>query len=111
MQVTVDVPDELAAALRLNDRDPAGAALEAMALEKPIICSRVGGTQDVIIDGETGLFIPPRQPPAIVDAVEALQRDPERARRLGVAGRRRVEECFRAEDSNQALLELYSRLW
>jgi glycosyltransferase involved in cell wall biosynthesis len=85
--------------------------LEAMALELAVVCSRVGGTQDVLVDGETGLFVPPRQPQALVEAVDGLYRDPLRARAMGQAGRRRVEQCFRSQTSDDRLLEVYTRLW
>ncbi|CAN0300369.1 unnamed protein product, partial [Phaeothamnion confervicola] len=68
--------------------------LEAMAMKKAIVCSQVGGTQDVLLDGQTGLFVPPREPRALVDAILALHADPERARRFGETGRARVEEHF-----------------
>ena len=85
--------------------------LEAMAMEQAIVCSRVGGTQDVLLDGETGLFVPPRQPTALVDAIQALYRDPQRAQAMGRAGRLRVEQHFRSQTSDDRLLQLYTELW
>jgi glycosyltransferase involved in cell wall biosynthesis len=85
--------------------------LEAMAVERAVVCSRVGGTQDVLVDGETGIFVPPRQPAALVEAIDSLYRDPGRAEAMGKAGRRRVEQCFRSQISDDRLLEVYTRLW
>ena len=84
--------------------------LEAMAMKKAIVCSRVGGTQDVLLDGQTGLFVPPRDPRALVEAIVALHSHPERARRFGEAGRARVEEHFQARASDDKMMEVYRSL-
>ncbi|MBS3956574.1 MAG: glycosyltransferase family 4 protein [Clostridiales bacterium] len=71
--------------------------LEAMALAKPVVATRVGGLPDVVADGETGLLVPPADPDALAEAVASLLRDPARARAMGEAGRARVEERFTLE--------------
>ena len=65
--------------------------LEAMAMEKAIICSGTPGQTDVVIDGETGIYVPPEDPVALRDAIAYLQANPEVATQMGKAGRRRVE--------------------
>ena len=65
--------------------------LEAMAMEKAIICSGTPGQTDVVIDGETGIYVPPEDPVALRDAIAYLLANPEVATRMGKAGRRRVE--------------------
>jgi glycosyltransferase involved in cell wall biosynthesis len=67
------------------------AILEAMAMAKAVICSRVAGQTDVVVDGETGLYVPPNDPPALRRAIETLLAEPELAERMGQEGRRRVE--------------------
>ncbi|HZS34964.1 MAG TPA: glycosyltransferase family 4 protein [Methylomirabilota bacterium] len=62
------------------------ATLEAFAMAKPVIISRTVA-QEVVRDGETGLFVPPGDPRALRAAIEALWRDPARCRRMGEAGR------------------------
>jgi glycosyltransferase involved in cell wall biosynthesis len=69
-------------------------ALEWMSLGKPVIGSRVGVIPELIEPATTGFLLLPRVAPALADAVISLLRDPARARRLGQAGRRRVEENF-----------------
>jgi glycosyltransferase involved in cell wall biosynthesis len=66
--------------------------LEAMAMGKPVICSRTEGQVDVIEEGVTGLFVPVGDAVALRDAVVSLWRDPERARAMGRAARAYVEK-------------------
>jgi glycosyltransferase involved in cell wall biosynthesis len=70
------------------------AALEAMAAGRPAVATAVGGTPDVVLDGVTGLLVPPRDPAALAQAIQSLLDDPVRARAMGVAGRQRVEQYF-----------------
>jgi glycosyltransferase involved in cell wall biosynthesis len=85
-------------------------ALEAMALSKPVIASRVGGTPEVVADGETGLLVEPANPEALARALSELLRDRERAQRMGAAGRARVERLFDLERSVDQVEEVYRRL-
>jgi glycosyltransferase involved in cell wall biosynthesis len=66
------------------------ALLEAMAMERAVICSRTPGQTDVVVEGETGVYVPPEDPAALRTAIEQLLQQPEEARRLGVNGRRRI---------------------
>jgi starch synthase len=68
--------------------------LEAMACETPVVASAVGGILEVVVDGETGLLVPPAQPDALAAALTRLLNDPDTRRRMGQAGRRRVEAQF-----------------
>jgi glycosyltransferase involved in cell wall biosynthesis len=67
------------------------AILEAMAMGKPVICSRVEGQRDVLEDGVTGLFVPPEDPRALREAIEYLWHRPDLCRQMGAAARARVE--------------------
>jgi glycosyltransferase involved in cell wall biosynthesis len=66
--------------------------LEAMAMGKPVICSRTEGQVDVIQDGVTGLFVPVGDPVALRAAMLELWNDPERALTMGRAGRAYIEK-------------------
>jgi glycosyltransferase involved in cell wall biosynthesis len=68
--------------------------LEAMARGLPVLTTRVGGNPEVVVDGQTGLLIPPGDPPAMARAILRLLRDPAGTSRMGLAGRRRVEHHF-----------------
>ena len=68
--------------------------LEAMACETPVVASAVGGILEVVVDGETGLLVPPANPEALAVALTRLLNDPDTRRRMGQAGRRRVEAQF-----------------
>lgn len=68
--------------------------LEAMACGRPVIGSAVGGLTYTIVDGQTGVLVPPRDPVALAAQLSELLRNPERGARMGRAGRQRVEQEF-----------------
>jgi glycosyltransferase involved in cell wall biosynthesis len=75
--------------------EPFGRVLiEAMALERPLIAPREGGPLEIVVDGETGLLIPPRDPSALATAIDRLVADPDLRRRMGAAARARVDAVF-----------------
>jgi glycosyltransferase involved in cell wall biosynthesis len=75
--------------------EPFGRVLiEAMALGKPLVAPREGGPLVIVVDGETGLLVTPRDPHALADAVVALLDDPARRTAMGEAGRARVDAVF-----------------
>lgn len=84
--------------------------LEAMALKKPVVATRVNGCDEAIIDGETGFLVPPADPKAIAEAIEVLLENPELAKRMGEKGRERVEEHFSPERHQRALAGIYSEI-
>jgi sugar transferase (PEP-CTERM/EpsH1 system associated) len=68
--------------------------LEAMACGLPNVATRVGGTPEVVLEGKTGLLVPPGDPAALAQAILQIRRDPERGFRMGAASRERVEQHF-----------------
>lgn len=85
-------------------------SLEAMATGIPVITTSVGGIPDIVIDGETGLLIPPRDPDALVAAVERLRSDTALRAKLVRQGRAHVEAHFDAHKNTQRLLTLTKAL-
>ena len=83
--------------------------LEAMAAGRPVIGTRVGGTPELVVDGETGLLVPRNAPEALARAVEALLADGPRRAALGAAARRRVAE-LRGAAGLAPLLALYQEV-
>jgi L-malate glycosyltransferase len=84
--------------------------LEAMALGRAVVATRVGGTPELVIEGETGLLVPPRDAGALADALRRVLSDDALRQRLGDAGRRRVEERFSATAMARDVLELYDEV-
>jgi glycosyltransferase involved in cell wall biosynthesis len=84
------------------------ACLEAMAHGRPVVATRVGGLQDLVVDGETGILVPPRDPSALRDALERLLGDPELRRRLGAAGRERARAHFSWDRVTDETLAAYA---
>jgi glycosyltransferase involved in cell wall biosynthesis len=83
------------------------ACLEAMAHARPVVATDVGGLRDLVVDGETGLVVPPRDPAALRDALERLLGDRELRRRFGAAGRERARERFSWDAVTDATLDVY----
>jgi glycosyltransferase involved in cell wall biosynthesis len=71
--------------------------LEAMAAGRPIVATRTGGIPEGIVDGESGLLVPPDDARALAGALRALATEPDRAERLGAAARQRYESCYTIE--------------
>ena len=97
--------------------------LEAMACRAPVVASSTGGIKEVVVEGETGYLVPfdqdpvtsfPRDPQRfardLAVRIQALLNDPERSKRFGDAGRRRVEEIFGWTAIAHQTIDLYRRL-
>jgi len=84
------------------------ACLEAMAHARPVVATGVGGLRDLVVDGETGLVVPPRDPAALRAALERLLRDPGLRLRLGAAGRERARERFSWASVTDATIRAYA---
>jgi glycosyltransferase involved in cell wall biosynthesis len=79
--------------------------LEAMALARPVVATDVGGTRDLVRDGETGHLVPPGDGAALTRALLALAEHPRAAEEMGAAGRQLQRERFTGE----AMVEGYAR--
>ena len=83
--------------------------LEAMACGTPVVASRVGGIPEVVADGETGWLVEPGDPAALAQALRIALADPQRARRMGEAGRRRVEAHFSWDRIAALTMDVYQQ--
>nr|MBI3614609.1 glycosyltransferase [Nitrospirota bacterium] len=86
------------------------AALEGMAMGKPIVATAVNGVPELIQDGANGRLIPREDSKALARAVEEVLADPSTGRALGQAARKTVEQEFSAERWVDQLESLYERL-
>ena len=84
--------------------------LEAMACGTAVVGSRTGGIPEVVVEGETGLLVPPGEPGLLADALNVLLCDPERARAMGQAGRKRAVAEFGWPAIAAQTAELYAEL-
>jgi glycosyltransferase involved in cell wall biosynthesis len=88
--------------------EPLGrAALEALAMETPVLATSVGGAAEVVRDGVDGVIVPPHQPSAWAAAITRLLEDGELRARMGKSGRQRVQE-FRQDRYRARLRAVYS---
>jgi len=83
--------------------------LEAMSSARPVVSTRLAGIPELVVDGETGVLVSPGDTAALTCALEQLLRDPELRLRFGRAGRARIEQHFRIEDTVAPLLKLFER--
>lgn len=110
-----DMPDVLMAADVVADMSYEGLGVtgtlrEAMALGKPVIGSGAGGNPELVVDGESGLLVPPRDTAALAAALRRLLSDRALSTRLARAGRERVEKGFSSEVRLDRIEGLYRRL-
>ena len=86
------------------------ALLEAMLAGLPIVASRVSAIPEIVLDGETGLLVPPDDPQRLAAALDDLLSDPGRARALGEAGRERAHASFSVERMATRTIAVYERV-
>lgn len=84
--------------------------LEAAAMERPVVATRIPGCADAVADGKSGLLVPVRDAPALAAAIAGYVRDPDLRRRHGRAGRDRVLRSFRPARIATETLALYETL-
>ncbi len=97
------------ACIRNQDADGIPTVLiEAMAMEIPVVATRVSGIPELVVDGETGLLVAPDDAPALAEALARLLQDQNLARRLAVAGRDLVVAQYRGETSARQLCRLFA---
>ncbi|WP_166983183.1 glycosyltransferase [Paramicrobacterium fandaimingii] len=84
-------------------------ALEAQACGTPVVASDAGGLREAVVDGQTGILVPVREPSAWAGTISTLLRDPERCAELGAAGRERALQ-FTWERTAQGTVAVYEKL-
>jgi len=89
---------------------PSAVAMEASAMKRPVVASNVGGIPEVVIDGETGFLVLPKNPRAIAEKVVFLLRNPEKAKEMGEKGYQRIRENFPQERLAREYEKIYNDL-
>jgi glycogen synthase len=82
--------------------------LEAMRLGKPVVACAVGGMTEIVVDGETGLLVPPNDPPRLAEAIARLCRDAPLRRAMGAAALSRFERLYRLDRCVARTVEFYA---
>ncbi|MGF1596210.1 MAG: glycosyltransferase family 4 protein [Acidimicrobiales bacterium] len=88
----------------------ANSVLEAQAMALPVVCTDAEGLRENVVDGETGIVVPRRQPAALADALRRLDDRPELRLAFGRAGRRRVVDRFGLEAQTDAFVDYFERV-
>jgi glycosyltransferase involved in cell wall biosynthesis len=91
-----------------NEGSPV-ALIEALAAARPVVSTAVGGVPEVVVDGQTGVLVPPSDPAALAQAIGRLLGDPRYAAGLGAAGRRHVYPRYSARRLVDDMQALYLR--
>jgi glycosyltransferase involved in cell wall biosynthesis len=86
------------------------ALLEAMAASRPVVATDVGGNGEAVVNGETGLLVPPADPARLAAAILAVLQQPDRGAEWGRAGRRRVSDRFQRSRMLPQYEALYDEL-
>lgn len=84
--------------------------IEAMAYRVPPVVTDSGGSPELVVDGVSGIVVPPKDAAALAAAIEKLYRDPQLRSRMGNAARDRIATDFRNEDTVRKTIELYQEL-
>ena len=84
--------------------------IEAMELGLPIVASDVGGIPDVVVNDESGILVPEKDPVALADAIKRIESDPQYTARLLEGARNRIAEHFTWDNITRRQIEIYEQL-
>ncbi|MBI3753107.1 MAG: glycosyltransferase family 4 protein [Deltaproteobacteria bacterium] len=109
-----DIPDILKSldifALPTLQESLPQSVLQAMAMGKPVIGTKVGGVPEVVEDGTSGILVEPENPHALAEAIIGLLKDKERMKKMGDAGRKIVEEKYSVDAMVERMYNFYESL-
>ena len=109
-----DIPDVIAAldfmVLSSHSEGLGIIVMEAMAMQKPVLATNVGGIPEIVTPGKDGLLVAPGDPEALAEGIRILVEDRELAVRLGLSARKTVENRFSAKEMGAKTALLYKQL-
>ena len=82
-------------------------AIEAFACGTPVIATRHGGLRELIVEGQTGLLVPPNDDEALASAIAYAESHPDQMRRMGVAARKNYLDTYTPERNYERLIQIY----
>ena len=93
---------------KLHGEGISNAIIEYMALGKPVIATRSGGTEEIVEDQKTGFLISPFDSTELIEKMEILINDPELRRKMGTAGKERIQKCFSIDKMVSKFISVYN---
>ncbi|MBU2948028.1 glycosyltransferase [Zobellia uliginosa] len=84
--------------------------LEYMALSKPVIATKGGGTDEIVVDQQTGYLIPSKAPQIMADKIIELINNPELSKKMGLEGSERIKQHFNLDHMTTTYLDVYTKL-
>jgi glycosyltransferase involved in cell wall biosynthesis len=84
--------------------------LEYMALGKPVIATEGGGTNEIVVDKETGFLVPPKSPEILAGKILEMLDNPAKSNKMGILGEKRIKDYFSLDKMTREYFQLYSKL-
>jgi glycosyltransferase involved in cell wall biosynthesis len=84
--------------------------MEAQAAGRPVVAVKAGGVLETVVDGLTGVLVPPKNASAMAKALSDLLRSPDKRRQMGIAGRVRTEQLFDLQTNARRVQDVYLEL-
>jgi len=81
--------------------------MEYMLLAKPVVATDCAGSQELVLEGETGFLVPPQDPAALADRIAYLLDNPDEARKMGQAGKKHIERHFSLRTMVDKTVDIY----
>ncbi|CAM4170261.1 glycosyltransferase [Zobellia roscoffensis] len=84
--------------------------LEYMALSKPVIATKGGGTDEIVVDQHTGYLIPSKSPQIMANKIHKVLDNPKLSKKMGFKGKERIEQLFNLDHMTDTYLSVYNKL-
>lgn len=84
--------------------------LESMLMGKPVVASKIPGVLSLVVDGETGFLVPPKNPQGFTEKISLLIKDPQLRKKLGEQGRKRILKNFSIEKYVEGVEKVFAEV-